>query len=207
MRNLYFLLLFILICACQEKKEITCKEEIKQIALDTLSGKVPGYEFQIDTPICTDTYCQGRYKGVEFISQSIANQIGLTGTDIAHNYSNRMADCVGKKLKEMYRKGNFIKVDLKHIEMTTKGMDDGDPYVEYYLKIPFTKVKSAKEAMTGFDHSGGWGHPPDLNKRKDELLNGSRAIVKNNKLYISPLYKTPEGLEEYWIQWHHVEYQ
>jgi hypothetical protein len=193
--------------SCANKESQTCKDENKPLALDTLSGKVPGYEFQIDTPVCADDYCQGRYKGVEFVSQSIANKLGLTGTDIAHNYSNKIADFVGNKLKEMYRKGKYIKVDLKRIEMTTKGMDDGDAYVEYRVKIPFMRVKNAKDAMTGFDHSGGWGHSPDLRKRKEELLNGSRKIVKNNKLFISPLYKTPEGLEEYWIQWRHTDYQ
>jgi hypothetical protein len=59
--------------------------------------------------------------------------------------------------------------------------------------------------MTGFDHSGGWGHTPDLNQRKNDLLKGK--IVNNNKLYISPLCKTPEGLEEYWIQWQHTDLQ
>lgn len=207
MRSLYLFCALFFCYSCAEKEEQSCKEEIQPIALDTLSGKVPGFEFQMDTPVCTDTYCMGRYKGVEFISQSIADQLGLTGTDIAHNYSNRMANYVGKKLKEMYRKGMYSKVDLNRIEMTTEGMDDGDPYVEYRVKIPFVRVKRAKDAMTGFDHSGGWGHTPDLKKRQSELLNGSKAIVKNRKLFISPLYKTPEGLEEYWIQWRHTDYQ
>lgn len=206
-RSLYLIFVLFIAHSCAEKEAQTCQEEHAPALIDTLSGKVPGYEFQIDTPVCTDNYCEGRYVGVEFISQHIADQLGLTGTDIAHNYSNRMADCVGKKLKEMYRNGNFIKVDLKRIEMSTKGMDDGDAYVEYKIKIPFVRAKNAKDAMTGFDHSGGWGHTPDLQTRKDELLSGSRKIVKNNKLFISPLYKTPEGLEEYWIQWRHTDYQ
>jgi hypothetical protein len=60
--------------------------------------------------------------------------------------------------------------------------------------------------MTSFDHSGGWGHAPELAKRKAQLLNSPSRIVKNNKLWISPLLSTPEGLQEYWIQWQHRDY-
>jgi hypothetical protein len=113
---------------------------------------------------------------------------------------------VGEQLKALYNQGKYVKVDLANIQMSTKGMNDGDEYVEYEIAIPFVRVKSKYEAMTSFDHCGGWGHPPELAKRKAQLLNSPSRIVKNNKLWISPLLSTPEGLQEYWIQWQHRDY-
>jgi len=171
---------------------------------DTTTRVIERYKYFIDTPVCTDEGVSGVYKGVEFVDWEYANKLHLTGTDIAHNYSNFMCKYVGDHLKAMYRNGTYAKVDLKHIRMTTLGMGDGDRYVEYRVFIPLIRV-SKRKAMTGFDHSGGWGHTPDLKQRKKDLLKGT--IVKRKKLYISPLYKTPEGLEEYWIQWQHTELQ
>ena len=171
---------------------------------DTSTRVVERYKYFIDTPVCTEEGVSGVYKGVEFVDWEYAYKLQLTGRDIAHNYSNVISRYVGDYLKELYRQGNFSKVDLKHIRMTTRGMGDGDRYVEYRIYLPLIRV-SKRHAMTGFDHSGGWGHTPDLKKRKKDLLKGK--IVKRKKLYISPLYKTPEGLEEYWIQWQHVDWQ
>lgn len=171
---------------------------------DTSTRVVERYRYFIDTPVCTEEGVSGVYKGVEFVDWEYAYKLHLTGTDIAHNYSNFMCKYVGDHLKDLYRQGKYSKVDLKHIRMTTRGMGDGDRYVEYRVYIPLIRVRKQK-AMTGFDHSGGWGHTPDLKKRKKDLLKGK--IVKRKKLYISPLYKTPEGLEEYWIQWQHTELQ
>jgi hypothetical protein len=171
---------------------------------DTSTRVLERYKYYIDTPVCTDEAVSGCYKGVEFVDQEYAEKLHLTGTDIAHNYSNLISRYVGDHLKKLYREGKYSKVDLKHIQMTTKGMGDGDRYVEYCIRIPFVKT-SKKKAMTGFDHSGGWGHTPDLRQRKKDLLKGS--IVKRKKLFISPLHKTPEGLEEYWIQWQHSALQ
>jgi hypothetical protein len=171
---------------------------------DTSSRILERYKYFIDTPVCTDDAVSGCYKGVEFVDQEYAEKLHLTGTDIAHNYSNMISRYVGDHLKKLYREGKYSKVDLKRIQMTTRGMGDGDRYVEYYIRIPIVKT-SKKKAMTGFDHSGGWGHTPDLRQRKKDLLKGS--IVKWKKLNISSLYKTPEGLEEYWIQWQHTSLQ
>jgi hypothetical protein len=171
---------------------------------DTSTRVVERYKYFIDTPVCTEEGVSGVYKGVEFVDWEYAYKLNLTGRDIAHNYSNVICRYVGDHLKELYRKGNYSKVDLKHIRMTTRGMGDGDRYVEYRIYLPLIRV-SKRNAMTGFDHSGGWGHTPDLKKRKKDLLKGK--IVKRKKLYISPLYKTPEGLEEYWIQWQHADLQ
>ena len=169
-------------------------------------SKAPVFNYQIDTPICTDNGCTGKYAGVEFVNEEHQFKLGLTGTDIAHNYSNLMCKYVGKKLKQLYREGKYSKVDFRNITMTTKGMDDGDDYVEYNLSIPFKRVENASQAMTGFDHSGGWGHPPEIEKRKYQLLHTKRRIVKNQRLYVSALKSTPEGLQEYWIQWKHADY-
>ncbi len=163
--------------------------------------------FHIDTPVCDENGCEGSYSGPEFVDERYVEQLNLTGTDIAHNFSNLMAKYVGQKLKSLYEEGNYVKVDFSKIVMTTKGMKDGNDSVHYYLKIPFVKVKRRQDAMTGFDHSGGWGHAPDIAKRKYRLINANPPLVQNKKIYISPLKKTPEGLEEYWIQWKHIAYQ
>lgn len=171
---------------------------------DTSTRIVEKYKYYIDTPVCTEDAVSGCYKGVEFVDSEYMVKLRLTGTDIAHNYSNMIARYVGDHLKKLYRESKYSKVDLKKIKMTTRGMGDDDRYVEYCVSIPLVKV-SKSNAMTGFDHSGGWGHPPDIEQRKEDLLKGS--IVKRKKLFISPLYKTPEGLEEYWIQWQHTALQ
>lgn len=135
---------------------------------------------------CSNNECQGQYIGAEFIK----------GSDIAHQFSNKMSAKVGDKLKDLFSKGEYSQVDFDNIEMTTKGMGTGN--VIYYLKIPFKRVNSECEAYTSFDHVGGWNHKPALRARKKQL---EKALMKNQKLYISKLKITPEGLQEYWIQW------
>ena len=135
---------------------------------------------------CNDEGCSGRYKGPEFIN----------GDDVAHQFSNKMSSAVGDALKEAYREGTYLKVDFTNIKMTTKGMGSGK--VTYYLSIPFAEVNEKCEAFTSFDHVGGWNHTPALSRRKQEL---SKALMPGHELNISQLKTTPEGLEEYWIQW------
>lgn len=94
--------------------------------------------------------------------------------------------------------------------MTTKGMGTGE--VVYTVNIPFISVSDKCEAMTGFAHSGGWNHAPELTARKRELLEyvpdgKNQNVILGDKLYVSELKKTPEGLQEYWIQWKHRDYQ
>ena len=135
---------------------------------------------------CTKNGCSGQYQGPEFID----------GSDVAHQFSNKMSRAVGDKLKELYNSNNYSKVDFKNIEMSTKGMGTGN--VIYSLKIPFMKVDTKCEAYTSFDHVGGWNHSPALNSRKRQL---KEALMPNHKLNISSIKTTPEGLQEYWIQW------
>ncbi len=153
-----------------------------------------------EIPVCSDKKCTGKYSGVEFNNQ-------LEKNDIAHQYSNIMSKAVGDQLKKLYLEGKYSKVDFDQIIMKTTGMGEGNNQVVYEIEIPFIRVKNKCEAMTGFDHSGGWSHPPDLAGRKEDLLNGKTNIVLNKALDISPLKTTPEGLQEYWIQWKHRDYQ
>jgi len=155
---------------------------------------------QAETPVCSAGGCSGKYVGPEFDN---------TG-DVAHKYSNNITQYVAAKLKELYRSGTYVKVDFKGIQMTTKGMGSGN--VVYTVVIPFVGVSDKCEARTGFAHVGGWNHTPELNARKSEILNyipsGKKEnVVLNNELDVSQLTKTPEGLEEYWIQWKHRDYQ
>ena len=135
---------------------------------------------------CTDNDCFGQYEGPEFIE----------GSDIAHQFSNKMSAAVGDKLKELFNAGEYSKVDFDNIIMTTEGMGSGN--VIYYLKIPFERVNAPCDAYTSFDHVGGWNHAPALEARKKQLKN---ALMKNQELDISDLKTTAEGLQEYWIQW------
>ena len=141
---------------------------------------------------CDNSGCRGIYTGPEFIK----------GEDIAHQFSNKMARVVGDQLKVYYREKNYKMVDFSGIEMSTEGMGSGK--VVYQLKIPFTSVDSKCEAFTAFDHVGGWNHKPALRSRKKQL---KKATLKGHQLDISPLNKTPEGLQEYWIQWKHKTIQ
>ena len=141
---------------------------------------------------CKDHSCKGKYVGPEFIE----------GDDIAHQFSNTMSAVVGDKLKELYASGTYSEVDFKSIQMTTNGMSSGK--VTYYLFIPFKRVSKKCDAYTSFDHVGGWDHSPALSQRKKQL---NSLLLENEKLNISDLKTTPEGLEEYLIQWRHKEIQ
>lgn len=145
-----------------------------------------------DTINCSDVACEGMYSGPEFVE----------GSDIAHQFSNTMAAKVGNKLKELYNLGEYAKVDFSKIEMSTVEMGSGE--VDYKLRIPFIKVKEKCFAYTSFDHVGGWNHKPDLPRRKEELKS---VLMKGQTLVISELKSTPEGLQEYWIQWKNKEVQ
>ena len=137
---------------------------------------------------CTKVACQGTYVGKEFIH----------GEDIAHQFSNKMSTVVGDKLKALYKSEDYSKVDFSKIEMTTEGMGSGN--VTYTLSIPFEAVKEKCEAYTSFDHVGGWNHAPALSQRKAQL---SGLLLPGERLDVSDLKITLEGLEEYWIQWKH----
>lgn len=135
---------------------------------------------------CSEKACSGQYTGPEFID----------GSDVAHQFSNKMSAVVGGQLKELFRLDKYSKVDFDNIKMTTEGMGSGQ--VVYYLYIPFETVENKCDAYTSFDHVGGWNHTPALAARKRQL---QAALMPNHQLDISELKTTPEGLQEHWIQW------
>lgn len=137
---------------------------------------------------CSANGCQGAYKGPEFIN----------GSDIAHQFSNKMSKAVGDELKKLYLSKDYRKVDFSNIKMTTEGMGSG--HVIYNLDIPFMAVNDKCDAYTSFDHVGGWDHIPALAERKMQL---DHVLLDGQELDISNLKITPEGLQEYWIQWKH----
>lgn len=67
---------------------------------------------------CSNNECQGQYVGAEFIN----------GSDIAHQFSNKMSAKVGDKLKELFSIGEYSQVDFENIEMVTKGMGSGNVF-------------------------------------------------------------------------------
>ncbi|MFM2250412.1 MAG: hypothetical protein RLZZ358_1339 [Bacteroidota bacterium] len=114
-----------------------------------------------------------------------------------------MSTVVGDKLKELYKKKKFVKVNLLRIQMSTEGMNGvGD--VEYRLYFPFEPLSNECLAYTSFDHVGGWDHTPELELRKLALR---KALLPGEELVISPLMTTQEGLQEYWIQWKNKDVQ
>lgn len=196
-------LLFVLSCESNGNKQIFTSENQEQLVLDS-SHNLP-FTCIIDTPFCSDSACSGMYRGVEFVSERYIDRLELNGTDVAHQYSNKMCEYVGNKLKQLYRDSLYSKVDFNGIRISTKGMNGDSNYVEYKVYIPFKRVPKS-QATTAFDHSGGWGHKPELKKRKFDLLSSPSKIVKNRRLWISKLFKTKEGLQEFWIQWQHSAY-
>ena len=80
----------------------------------------------------------------------------------------------------------------------------GSGKVVYKLIIPFISVTEKCEAFTSFDHVGGWNHSPALTARKAQL---EKILLPGEKLNISHLKTTPEGLQEYWIQWKNKKLQ
>lgn len=137
---------------------------------------------------CSDSECSGTYVGPE--SDKVNG-------DVAHQFSNKMSNAVGDKLKELFKSGNYSKVDFKNIKMSTKEVDKNPGSVTYSVTIPFVKVNNECDAYTSFDHVGGWGHTPELSKRKLEL---SKLLMPNDTFDVSDIIVTPK-VQEYWIQW------
>ena len=173
----------LLLFSCTDNKEDKIKKQNREIKKDLII-------------VCTDSFCSLNYSGPEFTIQK--GEI----IDTAHRMSNLISGEVGKKLKSLFDKKKYAKVDLKNIRMTSIDMDNlGSVKLEIF--IPFKRVKNPCEASTSFDHSGGWDHGPEIEKRKKELS----GIAVCEKLEISPLIRTPENFQEYWIQWKHKDFQ
>lgn len=175
LKNTFLILIVLLIFSCKNT-------ERKKIAILQKNNDI----------ICTDNSCHGTYSGPEFTN----------GSDVAHQFSNRMSAEVGDKLKQLYKEEKYSKVDFQNIQMATKGMGSG--MVEYSLSIPFKTVEKPCQAYTSFDHVGGWNHTPAIVSRKNQL---AKVLLEGENLDISELKITPEGLQEYWIQWKNKEIQ
>ena len=116
-------------------------------------------------PTCTETGCKGTYSGPQFLRSD--------SSDVAHKYSNTMSNYVGVKLKELYKQGIYVKVDLKNITMAANPVQNGENYnpTKVTIDIPFIRVKNKCDAYTSFDHVGGWGHidKGNVSRRKTKL--------------------------------------
>ncbi len=174
--------IYLILLSCEEEKLKNKIDKKKSEKINTKSIEL----------ICNDSFCEVKYDGLEFINYN--GEI----IDTAHRMSNLISGEVGKKLKLLFDEKKYSKVDLNKIKMTSEGMDNvGDVKLEIF--IPFKRVKKKCDAATAFDHSGGWDHAPEIEKRIKNL--SEIAVCK--KLEVSKLIKTPENFQEYWIQWKH----
>lgn len=179
---------------------------ISESEINTIRGMYGLLMEQVsETPVCTESGCSGKYTGPEWSKNC---------SDIAHQYSNVITKAVAAKLKELYNSGNYVKVDLDNIKLSATSVNNkcNQNQTTYSVIIPFIKVSNKCDARTGFAHVGGWGHTPELQNRKMEIWGyippgKSRNTVVDNLLDVSQLTKTQTGLEEYWIQWKHWDYQ
>ena len=80
----------------------------------------------------------------------------------------------------------------------------GSGRVKYIIHLPFEKVDNPCDARTSIEHCGGWGHKPALENRKIAL---NKLLLPGDRLDVSPMIQTKEGLKEYWIQWRNKETQ
>jgi hypothetical protein len=145
------------------------------------------------TITCNEFGCSGRYIGPEFDNSKPKGK-----KDIAHQFSNKIADRVGDELKKLYIQNKYSKVDLENISMSTQDMN-GTGNVTYKIHIPFVQVSDSCDAFTAFDHRGGWNHIIKERGVRKEFVN-KRDVQLIEK-------KTKEGLQEFWIQFKHKDYQ
>lgn len=189
--SVFFLITFLCFSCSDSKSKSDFNQNVLDLSIDkeTLEKKP---EIEINPIHCDSTGCEGIYQGEEFIN----------GSDVAHQFSNKMSRKVGDQLKKMFNKGHYSKVDFTKIKMITDGMGSGN--VIYKLSIPFKSVETKCEAYTSFDHVGGWNHRPDFKPRIEKL---KTLLIPGEKLDVSDLKTTSEGLQEYWIQWKNKELQ
>lgn len=120
-------------------------------------------------------------------------------SDYGHQLCNVACYVIGDKLKELYKNGDYKKVNFDGIRMMTSGMAMDSSPVQFNLYIPFISVTSKCDAYTSFDHAGGWGHSnTKLQTRLNEL---NSELLPGDSFDVSDLIESYEGLKEYWIQW------
>ena len=86
--------------------------------------------------VCNDSFCKVNYYGPEFAIHKFKI------IDTAHRMSNLISGEVGKKLKSLFDKKKYAKVDLKKIRMTSIDMDNLCS-VKLEIFIPFKRVKKS----------------------------------------------------------------
>jgi hypothetical protein len=170
----------------RKTKEEERKSEIK---------RKPNYSVTID-----QNGLNGTYKGLEFVDTG-----DVMYNDVAHQFSNYVADTLGKFLKASYKAGNYYSIDFKKTKITTKGMDMKDTVV-YCINMVFKKTDKYG-ASTGIEHCGSWGGQADLllKKRLDETIKNLAPICIGRPKTCK--YVTKEKFKEYWIQFKHKNYQ
>lgn len=148
-----------------------------------------------DSIVVTTKGFKGYYQGPEFNEQG----------DIAHQFSNKAARVIGEYLKEYYRQKTYLRIDLKRTKITTRGLDQ-EANVYYLLEIPFQSAGPCS-AHTGIEHCGSWNYRPKLflnqrlKKQKQALTNISVGKMECR------FFTSNEGFQEYWIAFHHKDYQ
>ena len=186
------LLLFV---ECNTTNNKQNKRKIKEEERKSEIKRKPNYSVTID-----QNGLYGTYKGLEFVDTG-----DVMYNDVAHQFSNFVADTLGKFLKASYKAGNYYSIDFKKTKITTKGMDMKDTVV-YCINMVFKKTDKCG-ASTGIEHCGSWGGQADdlLKKRLDETVtNLAPLCIGRPKTY---KYVTDEKFKEYWIQFKHKNYQ
>ena len=162
-------------------------------APSSCARRAPASAHDYDHIDVTEAGVQGRYEGPEFVLAAEAERLGLRGTDLAHQFSNRVTDVVSSELRRRTSAGAPARVDLDGIRMTTDGMNGfGD--VVYTLTVPIVAA-DAETATTAFEHRGGWGHEPE------DPEGWQARVFKHPGAACSPVLRTSEGLTELWCQW------
>ena len=186
------LLLFV---ECNTTNNKQNKRKIKEEERKSEIKRKPNYSVTID-----QNGLYGTYKGLEFVDTG-----DVMYNDVAHQFSNFVADTLGKFLKSSYKAGNYYCIDFKKTKITTKGMDMKDTVV-YCINMAFKKTDKGG-ASTGIEHCGSWGGQEDdlLKKRLDETIQKLAAISIGRPKTCK--YVTKEKFKEYWIQFKHKNYQ
>ena len=186
------LLLFV---ECNTTNNKQHKRKIQEEERKSELKRKPNYSVTID-----QNGLYGTYKGLEFVDTG-----DVMYNDVAHQFSNFVADTLGKFLKASYKAGNYYSIDFKKTKITTKGMDMKDTVV-YCINMVFKKTDKCG-ASTGIEHCGSWGGQEDdlLKKRLDETIQKLAAISIGRPKTCK--YVTKEKFKEYWIQFKHKNYQ
>jgi hypothetical protein len=133
------LLLFV---ECNTTNNKQNKRKIQEEERKSETKIKPNYSVTID-----QNGLYGTYKGLEFVDTG-----DVMYNDVAHQFSNFVADTLGKFLKASYIAGNYYSIDFKKTKITTKGMDMKDTVV-YCINMAFKKTDKCG-ASTGKEHCG-----------------------------------------------------